>query len=138
MKRMRLVQALLCAFGVASVAGWSSLAAAKPKKDPPEKKIEIKACAKKKPPVMFDHPAHVKAMKKNNQECVVCHHLVEKKEPEKQSCTACHLKKQGDLGTCQDKSKKANPFHVQCIGCHMKMGGEAKKATKCNSCHAKK
>jgi hypothetical protein len=108
------------------------------KKKAPAKKITIDGCKKKKPPVTFDHPAHVKAAKKK---CETCHHKVEKAgkkvAPDKAKCSDCHMKKQGEkLGTCQDKSKKKNPFHVQCIGCHKKAKAD-KAPTKCKGCHPK-
>ena len=108
------------------------------KKKAPAKKITIDGCKKKKPAVTFDHPAHVKTAKKK---CETCHHKVDKGgkmvEADKAKCSDCHMKKQGDkLGTCQDSSKKKNPFHVQCVGCHKKSKVD-KAPTKCKGCHPK-
>lgn len=122
----------------ALIGGLAASSLAKDKSKAPKKKIVLKACQKKKPPVTFDHPAHVKVMEKSGQNCEVCHHLVDKKPAQKDNCSDCHSKPQGKLGTCSDKGKK-NAFHVQCIGCHKKAkdSAKAKQATKCNGCHKK-
>lgn len=131
---LRSAMALVC---VTLFAGLGAPSLANGKKKPPDKKIVLQACAKKKPPVTFDHPAHVKMMKKNKQDCVICHHLVEKKPPDKNSCSECHQKKQGKIGTCFDRSKKQNPFHIRCVGCHKKSvtSPRNKPPTKCAGCH---
>ncbi|MCB9555781.1 MAG: cytochrome c3 family protein [Deltaproteobacteria bacterium] len=127
---------LIGLFAVGAAAKWKDKAPAKP--------IVIKGCKKKKPPVNFDHPAHVKALKAKKQDCDTCHHNVKNAKPDKNACSECHSKpqkdaKNKDLTTCSDKSKKGNPFHIACIGCHKKMktSGDKKLPVKCNECHKK-
>ena len=140
MRRKGYRNLVLVLFALALV-GIAVTSLAKRSTTPPAKKIVIKACAKTKPPVTFDHPAHVKFMKEQKQTCEECHHKVKGAEPEHDKCSTCHIKKQGDkLGTCQDKSKTKNPFHVRCVGCHTKLKGSKpnfKGPTKCTGCHAK-
>jgi hypothetical protein len=124
------------AFWLFAVVFGLSAAAHSAKKDPPKDKIVIKGCAKKKKPVEFDHPKHVAYAEKNKQDCVVCHHLVENKEPDKQKCSECHAEAKEKVGSCTDQSKSKNPFHVRCIGCHQELKSE-KAPTKCNDCHQK-
>ena len=129
---------LILVFGVA-------VAASAKEKKPPKGKIVIKGCQKKKKPIKFDHPKHVKWAKKNAKNCQTCHHLVEKKAAKKDKCSDCHKVKQGKgkLGTCYDKSPKKNPFHNHCIGCHKKLikkdkSLKSKLPYKCKQCHGKK
>ena len=107
--------------------------------------IQIKGCQDKKPPVKFEHKKHHERLKKLKMDCKTCHHKGSAKDGPKKgnTCTKCHLKPTKGLGTCKDKSKKKNPFHVACIGCHKKLKAKAelkiKKApTKCKGCHPKK
>ncbi len=82
----------------------------------------------KKPPVPFDHAAHVKRLKKN---CVKCHHkYTGKGEPKK--CSACHGKKKEGK-----KVSLKNAFHKKCKKCHKAMGRKD-LARKCSACHKKK
>lgn len=108
---------------------------------PPKGKVVIKECQKKKPPVTFDHGAHVKLAKdlKWKDGCATCHHKVDGKMAKEHKCTTCHSKPQGKLGTCQDMSMKKNPFHVVCITCHKSevKAGKVKAPTKCAQCHSK-
>jgi len=125
---------------VVAVAGAGLLVTASAvafNKTPPTAPITIKGCQDKKPPVVFDHPAHVKRIGKDG--CKTCHHLIKDKLPPKNRCSECHATKQGDkIGTCKEMSPKTNPFHVRCRGCHQKMQAEHPKApTACNGCHKK-
>ena len=106
---------------------------------PPAKPITIKGCQAKQAPVPFDHPEHVKGVAKAGFGCVVCHHQVKGKAPEKNRCSACHATKQGEkIGTCKDASQTTNPFHTVCAGCHKQMQAEHPTApTKCAGCHKK-
>ena len=124
--------------GVCLLAGGFSAAVHAAKGTPPAGKVAIKGCQKKKPPVSFDHAAHVKLLK-GAKSCENCHHKVEGKAAKEHACTSCHSKPQGKLGTCADVSLSKNPLHASCIGCHKKelAAGKTKAATKCGQCHAK-
>lgn len=105
-------------------------------KDPP-KEITIAACKDKKPVVKFMHADHVKKLKAEKN-CATCHHKVKGKMAQ-DKCSKCHMEAKGDkVGSCKDKSKKANPYHVLCITCHKKKQADSPKApTKCGECHKK-
>lgn len=110
------------------------------KKKPPKGKITIKDCKKKKKPVVFDHPAHVKRLKKAGMDCQHCHHKIKGKLPAKNRCGDCHKKKQGKMKDCQSMSTKKNPFHALCLSCHKKQkkkSAKTKAPTKCKQCHPK-
>ncbi|MBK8482061.1 MAG: cytochrome c3 family protein [Proteobacteria bacterium] len=134
--RRFLVPLVALAFLLAGGFGATAHAA---KDKPPAGKIEIKGCQKKKPPVSFDHGAHVKLLG-GAKSCADCHHNVKGNAATEHSCTSCHSKPQGTKpGTCADASPSKNPLHVTCIGCHKKelAAGKTKAATKCGQCHAK-
>ena len=124
--------------GTFLLAGAFGSAGHAAKDTPPAGKISIKGCQKKKPPVSFDHAAHVKLLK-GAKSCEGCHHKVQGKPAKDPACTSCHSKPQGaKLGTCADASLSKNPLHVNCIGCHKKelAAGKTKAPTKCAQCHA--
>jgi len=126
------------AFLVASGLG-SAAHAAKDVPLPETMPPSIKGCQKKKPPVSFNHAAHVKLLK-GAKSCEGCHHKVQGKPAKEHACTSCHSKPQGTkLGTCADASPSKNPLHVTCIGCHKKelAAGKTKAPTKCAQCHTK-
>ncbi len=98
--------------------------------EPPPKKVTIKGCQKKKPPVVFPHQIHSQKLK---IACKNCHH---KGEPGTPCSTAkCHAgPAKGNRPGCQEMSPSKNPFHIKCITCH-KQKGEGPRA--CNQCHKK-
>lgn len=114
------VIAVLVAFGIMGMV--TGLVA----KSPP-KKVVIKGCQKKKPPVAFDHEKHAKTIK---IDCKTCHHKGTGK-----TCFSCHAgKAKGKKLGCAEMSLKKNPYHVTCVGCHKKKGKGPKK---CKACHKK-
>ena len=78
MRKPRII-AILITFGILGMV--SGLVA----KAPP-KKVVIKSCQKKRPPVAFDHEKHSKKLK---IECKACHHAVKAKD-KYQKCITCH------------------------------------------------
>ncbi len=82
-----------------------------------------------RPPVVFLHDAHTRALQKNRQDCSVC-----------------HLPEKGRLSVkferLKDDSKKGvmDIYHSQCIGCHQKRAaaGEKSGPVTCGDCHRKK
>jgi len=109
---------------ISLTAGFSVMAA----KAPP-KTVTIKGCQKTKPPVTFNHDAHVK---KGKLACKTCHHT-----GKNESCSAakCHAgKAEGKKPGCAEMSMTKNPFHITCAGCHKKM---SKGPKGCAECHKK-
>ena len=93
----------------------------------PPRKVVIKSCQKKKPPVSFDHEKHAKTLK---IDCRSCHH----KGPQ-QKCISCHAgKKKGNKPGCEEASPKKKPYHINCMGCHKKL---KKGPRTCKACHKK-
>jgi hypothetical protein len=81
-----------------------------------------------RPQVIFDHQKHVEALKKEQQDCDVCHPVDKWKQlsfnfPKK-------VKK-------KDKESVMNAYHNECIDCHKKRYREDKKAgpVTCGDCH---
>ena len=119
MKKHKII-AVLVAIGIMGTVGV--LVA----KSPP-KKVVIKGCQKKKPPVKFDHEKHVKSLKIG---CKTCHHKGAGK-----TCFSCHAgKAKGKKPGCAEMSLKKNPYHITCVGCHKKKGKGPKS---CGKCHKK-
>ena len=93
----------------------------------PPRKVVIKDCQKKKPPVAFDHEKHAKTLKIG---CKSCHHKGSGKK-----CVSCHAgKMKGKTPGCAEMSLKKNPYHITCAGCHKKKGKGPKS---CGKCHKK-
>jgi hypothetical protein len=92
----------------------------------------------RRPPVDFDHEAHVDALE--GQGCGACHHAPDPKtgklvyvEDEEAACSECHGRK-------KDKSTPAlrEAFHGSCTVCHRKMIKDNKNfkgPTTCGECH---
>ena len=97
--------------------------------------LEIKAAAKKQPPVTFSHEKHAKVAKS----CDTCHHTQKglKSDAEKVvKCTTCHLDpKKPEMPSMREMSMTKNPFHERCISCHKE---NKKGPTVCKDCHVKK
>lgn len=123
MRKPRII-AILITFGILGMV--SGLVA----KAPP-KKVVIKSCQKKRPPVAFDHEKHSKKLK---IECKACHHAVKAKD-KYQKCITCHAgKKKGKKPGCSEMSMKKNPYHLNCAGCHK---DKNKGPKTCKGCHKK-
>lgn len=87
-----------------------------------------------KPPVIFLHEPHTKALAGKNQ------------SGEKLVCSSCHLMKDGKLSPkfkrVEDFNKTTvmNLYHDECIGCHgeMKKTKEISGPIECGECHTRK
>lgn len=80
--------------------------------------IVLQKTGHRKPPIRFDHRAH---MEDYNTECIDCHHLGSMKK-----CSECHKKK--------DRGAVINlkiAFHQQCHDCHRRTSGPRA----CINCH---
>jgi Class III cytochrome C family. len=82
-----------------------------------------------RPPVVFDHFKHVKALK--DKGCQICHEL----NKEKAVLNFIFPKNIKE----KDKDSIMNGYHDECIGCHKKLYKEDKKTgpVTCADCHKK-
>ena len=115
---------LLCAV---MVLGVVALALSTEQK-PPEGKIKITLPeAAKKPPVIFDHNAHITRAGDN---CAACHHQTGEKQFAK--CTSCHTAKHKKLGV-----RGRRVFHKLCSDCHATKKKGPTYPADCTTCHKK-